>query len=268
MRFTSTHSHRQRPAEAGFTLVEVLIISPLVILVVAVIIAFMINMTGDALQTRERNGLIHTVQSGLDQVEADIRLAVRIVDSTSQLFPALANGQGSNANFSDNTHFVSDASTLVLEQYSTSANPYDPNRSLLYYANEPNPCGAQQRFNLPVKHAVVFFVQDNTLKRRTIIDFGGKTVCDGIVSNLTHPGLWQRNSCSTTNTSRCFTLDTVIASDVESVEFLYYDDPSDSDPSAASDSTRAARVTIHSLKSIAGEAVEYSASVQATRIQH
>lgn len=252
---------------AGFTLVEVLIISPLVILVVALIVAVMVGMAGTALQTRERNNLTYDMQEGLNQIESDIRLATRVVDATG----TLATGQGSNNNFTGTAAFSTSAVVLVLEQYSTSKSPLDPARTLLYYSS-PNACDSSQRhLNPTLQHQVIFFLDDGTLKRRTIVDFAADTVCDSgttdTLASVNSPGIWQRNSCKTTDTSRCFSLDTIIARNISSVNFLYYDSSSDTTPSAPSDTTASIRTTITGAKPVAGDTITHTASLRASRIE-
>ena len=263
MRSTSVASSRS----AGFTLAEVLIISPLIVLVVAVIVAAMVNMTGNALQTRERNHLVYSAQEGLNQIEADIRLSRGVVLGTGEL----VSGQGSDSNFTGTAEFETSASTLVLEQNTTNKSPLDLDRDLLYYSS-PNPCSSQlKRTNPALRHKIVFFLDDNTLKRRTIVDFASGEICDpessGTISSVNHPAVWQRNTCSTTNTGRCFSLDTIIAKDVESVEFEYYPSAASSTPTTPAITSSSIRVTIHSSKSAAGEDVTHSASLRATVIR-
>lgn len=250
----------------GFTLVEVLIVSPAVILVVALIVGFMVGMTTDALVARERNALIHTTQTALDQIEQDVRLATKISSTTG----ALIAPQGSD---SSTAAFNSGSSVLVLEQYATSRHPSNPQRSLLFHRNQPNPCGALQSRNTPLRHMAVYFVRDSTLFKRTIVTFADNQVCgptaNGSAITTESSDVWQRNSCTTAAASgRCLTTDTIIARNVSSVQFQYYADNSFAATQASpTDSTMSVRTTINTARQIAGSTGTFSGSAVATRIQ-
>lgn len=253
---------------SGFTLVEVLIISPLIILVVAVIVATMVNMTGSALQTRERNNLAYGVQEGLNQIESDVRLSRRVVLDTG----ALPAGQGSDSNFSGTAAFASGSNVLVLEQLSTSKNPFDPERTLLYYNSPYNCSNSLRHLNPTLRHQVIFFVDDNTLKRRTVVSFTDNTVCDSetlgaTLDSVNSEGIWQRNSCKFTDTDRCFTLDAIIASNVESVNFAYYNSSSDDTPASPGPNTVSIRATINGVRTVAGQDVTHTSALRASRIE-
>ena len=57
----------------GFTLVELLVITPVVILVIGGFVGAIIAMTGNVLSTRSANRLVYNIQDALDRIEADVR---------------------------------------------------------------------------------------------------------------------------------------------------------------------------------------------------
>ncbi len=75
----------KQPINAGFTLVEMLVVAPLVILLVGVIIGFITTITGDALTTNRRGAITYSAQQALDIIERDIRLSSNFLDSSGSL---------------------------------------------------------------------------------------------------------------------------------------------------------------------------------------
>ena len=57
----------------GFTLVEMLIIAPIVILVIGVFVSAIVNMTGEVLSVRGANALTYNVQNALNTIDADVK---------------------------------------------------------------------------------------------------------------------------------------------------------------------------------------------------
>lgn len=244
----------------GFTLVEVLVISPILVIVVAVMIGFFVSLTGDALMSRERNSMVFYLQSALNDIEDDISLSTDVVHQTG----ILPSPQGSDSNFSGTTQFESSSDTLVLERLATTDSPLSASRQLLYFADSPSPCSSPEG-NDVVTYRVVYFLDGTNLTKRTLVDFGGRSVCG--VSDVNSDGIYQRNSCKTTDLSLCYSRDIIVAQNISDIEFLYYQSPTSVSPSAPStDGLASIRTTITGQKSIAGSTIEQSLSLRAARI--
>src|SRR6476660_8290032 len=84
-----------RAKSAGFTLVEVLVISPIIILFIGSFIALLVNLTGESLVARERNLTVHDTQAALDQIQTDIGSATGFLATTAST-PTLRAPQGVN----------------------------------------------------------------------------------------------------------------------------------------------------------------------------
>jgi len=251
---------------SGFSLVELLVISPLLILVVAVLIDFMISITGDALRSRERNTLVYSVQEALNQIDSDVRLSTDVVYSTGTLTSPL----GSNNSFAGTSAFTSSSNVLVLELRATDKSPLDPTREFRYYANSPNPCsgvvGAE--YNESVLYKVVYFLDGTNLTKRTLVDFGGRSVCSvGVDPNTQR--IYQHNSCKAqTNLSVCYTKDTILAQNITDIEFLYYTTRSSTSavtPAPDMD-FRSVRATITGQKDVAGSSIEQTSTIRSGRM--
>jgi Tfp pilus assembly protein PilV len=248
----------------GFTLVELLIIAPIAILVIAGLVAAMINLVGDALISQQRNTATYEAQDGLNQMEQDIRLSSAILSTSG----AVATPQGSDsgtAAFSangtvnaDNSISLSSSTALVLKAYATTTNPLSPTRAFVY-TNSPLACSGNYTTNVPLSYMIVYFISGGSLWRRTILP-SSATLCNGPA--------WQQNSC----TSGCVTNDRLIVSNVSSVKVTYYiekDNPYSSsiDTSlVATDNPTSVGIKVATSKTVAGSAIGSSLSTYATRV--
>ncbi len=243
------------PRARGFTIIELLIVSPLVILIVAVMVGFAVSLTGDALIARERVNATYTAQGALDRIEQDVRLSTRLL-ATSGTLPT---PQGSNSGFAGTSAFASPANYLVLEQYATTQNPYGATRSLVYYANQPNACGsAAEKDNETVYTKIIYYRDGQTLKRRVIVPTG--TFCGTP---------WQRNSCKTglDTGNQCRAADEIVAENVSALSFAYYTNPGDASAiTSPSDTTRTVLATITVSQSIAGRSATATSIMRASTI--
>lgn len=254
-----SRNSRQLPLSGGFTLVEILVVVPVVILVVAVMVGFLVTLTGDAMMSRERNAMTYTAQDALNQIEQDVRVSTRFMATTGTLVSPQGRNDGTLAFSSPDQH-------LILMQYATIGSPYDGTRSLAHYADRPNACDDFHEYNEPVQATVVYFVKNGNLHKRTIIDTNG-TVCGA----LTVPNLWHINSCdiTTLNKSRCITRDSILASNVSSFSLSYYIAPDSTSPVSLVSSPRdvtTAEATLTLSKQVAGETIEHSSSIRSSRL--
>lgn len=246
----------------GFTLVEMLVIAPILILAIGGFIVVLISMVGDALKSRDNNALVYNTQASLDRIEQDIRLGVQFGTTTG----TLPSPQGSDSNFTGTAAFTSTAGALIISSLSTDRNPGDGAREIVYYENQPNACGANQNYNTPFISTVVYYVYNNALYRRVLVPTYTlttgqlNTVCDAP---------WQQNSCSPGYVSaQCQTQDAKLMDDVSSLSVAYYSSPSSSTDLGAANATAAVTVgvTINSTKTSAGQPISNTAAVRATKI--
>jgi hypothetical protein len=244
----------------GFTLVEVLIISPIIILFIGAFIALAVNLTGESLTLREKNIAAYDVQSTLDDMEATISQSTSFLDSTSRVTNPLTDPQGSDDHTAAWTGTTGQhPDTLVLQLPATSTNPLDANRSIIYTG--AGSCNAK---NPLLQYQVIYFVKSGSLYKRTIIP---------VVPACTTP--WQRNSCSTagltSNPSLCKVEDDKLLDNVTDMNILYYQAASDPDSSSVDISNNftnvnTAKITLSVSKQVAGNTTSYSSSVRATSL--
>jgi Tfp pilus assembly protein PilE len=256
-----------RTSSKGFTLVELLIIAPIVVVLVSGFVALMISMVGDVLTTREQTNATYESQDALDRIERDTRLSNTFLTTTG----TLTSPQGSDNSFNGTAAFTNTSSTLILNELATDANPASTTRWLIYYANQPNACGSQQETsNVPFTIRVVYFLKNGSLWRRTIVpDFNHNAIVDAQTICATTHDPWQQNSCSPGYTdARCKTEDEQIVRNVTSFTMKYYSSPSgttDLGPTGAAGATTV-ETTINTGNSIAGRAYTSSVSLRATHL--
>ena len=261
---------------SGFTLVEMMIVAPMLILIIGTIIVSIVTLTGESLAEGGRAQLINDVQDSLDRIEVDVQSSGAYL-STNNF--DLTSPQGLN----DATQkFVSISATgndsIILNSFFTSANPSLSSRSLVYLPNTPFACGdASLGQNQAMTMNIVYFVKNSALWRRTVATstYASKT-CPGVTT-------WQQPNCAealmSTNTSLCKAQDELLLTGVEPSDFKvdYYLSASDTTPEASAevsdpdtrqvaiDKTSTLQVTLKGSKSIAGRDIAQQGTIRVTR---
>lgn len=270
-----------RNKNQGFTIVEVLVIAPIIILALGAFIAVMVNMTAEVLKTQSENSMVQNTQDALNSIEQDIKLSGQFLASnelTAQTPQGYADGTGainsdSNANSFSNVS-VSKGTMLILRTFTTDKNPLDGTRQPIY-TDQPTASCAQKTINKLFSSNTIYFIKNNTLWKRTIIQQGSgrPNLCDTP---------WQQPSCSSSVSkgAYCKVNDTRLADNVSSMTVDYFINPGDTTPIAdASDVTKTvtqrndalanastARITITTSATVAGRTVGNSAAVRATKL--
>lgn len=268
-------------SKAGFTLVEMLVVAPIVILAIGSFIAVIINLTGEVLSTRASNTVTYNIQDALDRIEDDITRSTGFLSTNSIAFTA-ANPQGSGPVGSTNNFLstnATDGPSLILSALVTDGNPLSPTSRTVYLANQPNPCTTFDRYatNTPMTMNIIYFIDSQgTLWRRTVMpaDYDNAAIRCGNAP-------WQQPSCQLNySSSFCKTNDIKLVDKVGATGFKveYFTSASStlaSTTAVSSDDTvrataisamRSAKVTIGVTDSIAGRDISRSASVRATRL--
>lgn len=250
----------------GFTLVEVLIISPIIILAIGGFVGLMVKMIGDVLVTRDQSSLSYETQTALDRIEQDAKLSTQfLVTSGTQVTP-----QGSDSNFTGSAAFTNTSNTLIFSTLATTKNPSDTGRGLVYYANQPNACGSDQRYNRPMLTKTMYFIKSGSLWRRTVVPDWNTNSAATADNNTVCNAPWQRNSCSPgyNVSTRCQTNDEKVIDNITALTVKYYASPQDTTDIGASAALTASTidVTLDSSKSTAGESIANSGTVRVTKL--
>jgi len=271
----SMKSLRQHNKNRGFTLVEMLIVAPMVIIIIGIIIVSIVTLTGESLAEGGRAQLLNDVQDSLDRIEADVKFSGSYL-STNNFTPTAPQGADNAAQ-----KFVSVASgndTLILNSFFTTTNPAISTRTLVYIPDTPFACNdASIVQNQVMTNNIVYFVKDSSLWRRTVAT---STYASKACLNTT---IWQQPSCPealmSTNTSLCIAQDELLLSGVEPSDFIveYFLSASDatpasgtenSDPDArqiAIDKASTIQITLKGNRVYAGRDITQQGTIRVTR---
>ena len=260
----------------GFTLVEMMIVAPMLIILIGTIVVSMVTLTGQSFVEGGRAQLINDIQDSLDRIESDVLVSGAYLSVNNF---TLTSPQGSD----DVTQKFASASltgddTIILNSYFTTTNPSLSSRNLVYLPNIPYACGdANIAQNQVMTMNIVYFVKNSTLWRRTVATntYASKP-CAGVT-------VWQQPNCAEAkmaiNTSLCKAQDEMLLAGVDPTNFTvnYYlsasdtvpaPDTEDPDPDlrqAAIDKTTTVQVTLKSSKTFAGRDITQQGTIRATR---
>ena len=147
----------------GFTLIEMLVVMPLVIILVGGLVAVIVQTTGTALRAQAKTQLQLDVLDALDRIEQDVRVSA----STTGIGDTTTSGQ------------------LALTNFATSKNPYDSTRSLIQRVGCSISAGG-----LPVADALTY---------QTLYAVSGSTFTRSVTLSdcATSNNVWQKNNTET-----------------------------------------------------------------------
>ena len=252
------YSSPRNSSEQGFTLIEILVIAPIVLLAIGGFIALMVAMVGDVMVTRDNNTMIYEAQDALRRIESDVRLSTSFLTTTGTLITP----QGSN---SGTAAFTNASNTLILNSLVTDQSPVNPNREIVYYKDQPNACGATKIFNNILYAKVIYFISNGSLWRRTAIaPFNTNATTD---SQTVCIAPWQQDSCAPGYaSSRCKTNDVEVMDNVTALNVEYYDAANGTLDAASANTAVTIKVTVVGQKITAGKTIDVSRSLRATRL--
>lgn len=277
--------------QRGFTLVEMMVIAPIVILLIGAFIALIINLTGEVMSSRGSNVLAYDVQDALNRIEEDVKLSTGFLAVNNIDISGTLQGYGGSTTTGSNINFTSvdksgtggSTRALILNALVTNANPTSQTAGLVYLANSPNSCDEIETYskNTPMSMNIVYFVDEsNTLWRRTILPPGYDNA-----ANRCGPAPWQQPSCingyNPASLPACRTNDIKLAEGVSPSGFTtaYFNAASTTaaDPVATTATDDAARtaalqgtptlsVSITAEKTIAGREITSAGSLRVSRL--
>jgi Tfp pilus assembly protein PilV len=260
MHYSSKTNHSST-SNQGFTLIEMLIVSPVVILAIGGFIALMVTMVGSVLATRDQTKMLYEGQDSLNRIEDDIRLSTQFLTTTGTLVSPQGSGNTTTA-------FTNTSNTLILLTLATTKNPADSTRELVYYKSQPNACDIQKVFNKVFFTKTVYYIRNTSLWRRTILPNYNTNATTDLETVCTAP--WQQNSCSPgyAAATRCQTNDIELMKNVTGLTVTYYSTPASTTSLGASNAPTATsvKVTIAGSKTTAGRPITTSQSTRATRL--
>ncbi len=265
----------------GFTIIELLIVAPIVILTIGAFVTVIVSMTGEVLATRSSNALAYSIQDALNRIEEDVKLSTTFLEANN--VTPLTSGQGYDDNTADFSNVdATKGNMLILNTLATTGNPLASTSGLIYLSNlapsnQPNTCASSQvNQNAPMTMNIIYFVKDSKLWRRTVAPSTYLTAGCSIP--------WQQPSCTSidTNPGFCKTQDVLLVDDINPSGFtVQYFNTADATAanSVASDvnespanryaalqSTATVGATINVTKTTAGRNVSQGGTIRATKL--
>jgi Tfp pilus assembly protein PilE len=276
----------------GFTLVEMMVIAPIVILLIGSFIALIVNLTGEVLSSRGSNTMTYDLQDALNRIEEDVKLSTTYLSVNNIPLTATKQGYGTDINNGSTVNFTNVAksggsnASLILNGLVTNGNPMSTATGLVYLANKPNSCSTLAVYsqNTPMTMNIVYFVDgNNTLWRRVLMrsDYAAASIRCGSAAP------WQQPSCivgyNPSTMPFCKTNDVRLMDGIKPSDFIiqYFPsadstvaDPTASNPSITNDAVRntalqsnpTVTVSITARKNIAGRDITGSGSIRVTRL--
>jgi len=267
---------RIKVVSPAFTIVEILIIAPIVILVIGIFVSAIVSMTGEVLVTRASNALAYKTQDALNLIQQDVKLSNAYLATNSVSLVSPQGYDNGTENFKNAS--ATNGAMLILDTYATTSNPLTSTRDLVYLADEPNACNsAQVNQNTPLMINIVYFVKDNTLWRRIVMPSDYATI--GCVNGSAGVP-WQQPSCApAVSDVFCKTQDMRLVDGISSDGFSISYYPSSSSINAdtvASDNTKSdaerlvalqanntVSVTLNAINTVAGREISQSNTIRA-----
>lgn len=278
----------KRPIKArqkGFTIIELMVVAPIVILAIGSFVTVIVSMTGDVLVSRTANASLFSIQDSLNRIEQDIKLSSGFLATsgvtTNNNF-ALTTGQG----YDDGTGVFKNVSTangtmLILNAVATTGNPILASSAYVYAIDPLNACNSAQVIqNKPQSMNIIYFVKSGTLWRRTVMQSGYANTSTNWCSVP-----WQLPSCTPGYVATfCKADDLQLATGLGTTGFTvqYFNSSNatienatasdtnvavtDANRSAALQSATTASVSITSSQTIAGRDNTQTATLRATRL--
>lgn len=235
---------------SGFTLVEVLVVAPLVILIIGVLIAAIVTLTGSGLTARAENELAQLTQVTLSDIEHDLSLSGDILDKTGNLSsPQGVNNGTGGFNLNDNV--------LISQTPALTQDTLSDDRKLIFYKDSPHGCSSQDVTDNEVVYVTnIYFVQDNTLWRRTLLPSNVSNACSTP---------WQKNTCQPGQTaSICGSKDSRLLDLGEGgqASFSYYTIDGTQASTSAPENIRTIEISLTATRSVAGKPISYDSSLK------
>lgn len=263
--------------EKAFTIIELLVVAPIIIIFISTFVATIISMTGKVMINRSEGVLEYSVQSAFDIIEQDIKNSGAYL-ATNNFTPTSPQGLSDDATPFTNIDSATAGSTLILNTYATTSNPINSSLSRIY-ASSPNACSSPSVIsNNRLTYNIVYFTTLNaddtyTLWRRTVMPSNYQSV------GCSAP--WQQPSCAPGAVgSMCVTEDVRILDGISSngfkTEYLKNSNPSEVDTDAVSNiltnserqailaTTNTVKITISATAITAGKTSSYSDSSEIT----
>lgn len=244
------HKSNNSFIQKGFTLVELMVIAPIIIIAITGTIALLVNLIAENVIANEEAAMTAEVQNALDEIEESLSSADQFLASGEGLTSNDATRSNSYPSGSPSYSNPFNGMYIIGETYDQVA---DGSTIIPAYENSPASCGSSEMSSNSIeKTNTVYFAQKASsskteLKRRILTAEDPRAICG---TSIFPP------SCESINpqpTSGC-TKDDVLAKDVVQFKVEYCIENSCSEATSKANAT-AAKVTLVIKRSVAGKSV-------------
>jgi type II secretory pathway pseudopilin PulG len=266
---------RHNTYHRGFTLVEMVIIAPIMLIMITVFIGLLVTITGEVLIARTSNSMAYDTQAGLNMIEEDIRLSGSFLAENNITISTPQGPTDTTGKFANIKNATPAGTALILNAIATSGGANQSTREPVWLKDSPNSCtSADKTQNQVMTYNIVYYIKsDNTLWRRVVIPAGYAT------KGCTTPR--QVPTCTLGRTEAiCKSEDTLVLSNVSGFSINYFTSAGETSalPSASSATATAAvrqmelasattvKIDLATTKPVAGQDITYSSTLRATRI--
>lgn len=239
--------------QKGFTLVEIAVIAPMMILIALAIVAVLVTLVSSTVSPNAKGLLMQQQEKAFDSIENDINNSAGLLSSLPPNF--------SDSESDDYADPPVDADILIVRGYNQIQNPNDASGTKVIPAfMDTATCSNTTNLNAtniaPI--VTIFFVKDNVLYRRTLVE--------DVPSNTCGTKLAKETGCSLSSCTPDIEL--LRADTINTFDVTYYTTitgtTTTSDPTAA----MSARVTITSTLFAGGDPIKYTAVIRAARLNN
>jgi type II secretory pathway pseudopilin PulG len=249
--------------QAGFTIIEVVVIAPMILLTMSAVVASMITMINTQSSSRAKMDIIQSQQTALSTIETDATLASQFLHAIDSSF---SDAYGPDSAGSSWTIGSSSSSTqnLIMRAYATDTSPKDPTKTAVYI--DDMGCSSPDIYANPALTTnIIYFVRDNTLYRRVLTD----------TSKSTCAAQFQRQSCPpdiASPVASCKAKDSALLAGVSSFKIDYFAGPNDSTSLNAYSSNdlvetaTTVNITITNTRVSSGETISRSTSMRISKL--
>jgi len=187
-------------------LVEVLIMSPIMIIAIVIIMSYLFNQYGQLTQQGAQVNLNVEAQNIVFSMQDDIFFSQAFVQNLND---NLVDAHDPGAGWAYNTN----PQTLILSTPAMTANPRSENRAIVYIDTEGcDPSVLQE--NSVLYNNIIYFTSGTNLYKRTVSAPAGMDTCGNS---------YQKTSCPAASVSATCPIDRTLTDKLSSVAYTYYD---------------------------------------------
>ncbi len=194
--------------QRGFTLVEIVIIAPLFIVTALVILSYLVNHYGDLIQKSARTNLKIEGQSILFVLQDQLTFAGGFDETLSDHVESQLSDDFQPAG---GWTFNTDPDTLILKELATTASHRDPDREFVY--RNLTGCNDDLSQNPVVLNNIIYFVEGQTLYKRTVTPGDNSTLCNDN---------YKTQSCPESEVTEDCIADVVMSDKIADFDIVYY----------------------------------------------